>query len=203
MKTQTMKMKTQTSTSTCHVYGWFLAAIGLMLMTMVYKRQDYQSTVLGDSPLLYYALDSSVTGGTATDLSGNGDNGNSFNLTAVSGPSPYITSAANFDGSDASIDVAGSPSLLNFSGPITLEVWVQPTNVINGSGLGNIIAKGYNASLNDEIVLRDNNFNYYGNSCSAGVSGGTQTTNWTYLVLSSDGVNCSLYVNGALVNTTG
>ncbi len=194
-------MKTQNPTH--HVYGRFFAAIGLILMTMATAHADYQSTVLGDSPLLYYALDSSVTSGTATDLTGNGNNGNAYNLTAVSGPSPYIASAANFDGFDASVDVFGSPGLLNFSGPITLEAWVQPTNVINGSGLGNIIAKGYNASLNYEIVLRDNNLNYYGNSGSAGISGGTQTTNWTHLVLSSDGTNCSLYVNGALANHTG
>ncbi|MDB6021716.1 MAG: hypothetical protein JWQ04_1573, partial [Pedosphaera sp.] len=194
-----MKIYNSTTLSVC---GRFLTAIGLLLTTMATVRADYQSIVLGDTPLLYYALDPSVTNGTATDLSGNGNNGNAFNLIAASGPSPYITNAASFDGLDASIDVSGSPSLLNFSGPITLEVWVQPTNIINTSGneLGNIIAKGYNGSY--EIVLRDNDFNYFGNSGNAGVGGGIQTTDWTYLVLSSDGTNCSLYVNGVMVNHT-
>jgi hypothetical protein len=194
-----MKKYNSTTLSIC---GRFLTAVGLLLMTMVTVRADYQSTVLGDTPLLYYALDSSVTNGTATDLSGNGNTGGAYNLTAASGPSPYITNAASFDGVDASIDVSNSPALLNFNGPITLEAWVQPTNIINTSGneLGNIIAKGYNGSY--EIVLRDNDFNYYGNSGNAGVSGGTQTTDWTHLVLSSDGTNCSLYVNGVMVNRT-
>jgi len=193
-----MKIYNSTTISVC---GRFLTAIGLLLMTMVTARADYQSTVLGDTPLLYYALDSSVTNGTATDLTGNGDNGNAYNLTAApSGPSPYITGAANFDGVSASIDVAGAPALLNFSGPITLEAWVQP-DVLIGTGLGNIIAKGY--VNGHEMTLRDNNLNYFGSFGGPGVSGGTQTTNWTYLVLSSDGTNLTLYVNGASVQQTG
>jgi hypothetical protein len=192
-------MKIQNSTRS--FYGRFLTAIGLMLMTAVtVVRAGYQSTVLGDNPLVYYALTSDVTNGTATDLTTNAVNGNSYNLTdAGSGPSAYITNAAAFDGVSASIDVAGAPALLNSNGPITLEAWVQAAPLIN-TGLGNIIAKGY--VNGNEMTLRDNNLNYYGYFGGPGVGGGTQTTDWTYLVLSSDGTNITLYVNGVAVQQT-
>jgi len=56
--------------------------------------------------------------------------------------------------------------------------------------------KGYDSSSYDEIVIRVNGpygANYYGSSGSAGETGGVQSTNWSYIVLSSDGTNCSLY----------
>lgn len=178
-----------------------VVAAGLALMTAAIAHADYQSTVLGDGPLAYYALNPAADGtATTPDLTGNGNNGVAVSIAAASGPSAYITNAANFNGS-AAIDLSqgGNPGLLNFSGPITLEAWVQPSS---SSLFADIVAKGYDSTTYQEIVLRVNGpygANYFGSSGSVGVSGGKQTTNWTYVVLSSDGANCSLYENGVLV----
>jgi autotransporter-associated beta strand protein len=164
---------------------------------------NYQSAVLADNPLAFYALNpASDPSGTSPDLTGNGNNGSDSSITPATGPTPYITNAANFNASEESYDdlsQGNNPGLLNFSGPITLEAWVQPSS---SSEFGDVVAKGYDMSSYDEIVMRVNGpygADYYGNSGSVGETGGTQTTNWTYVVVSSDGINCSLYINGGLV----
>ena len=178
-----------------------LAATSLALMVAVAARADYQSTVLADNPLAFYALNPAVDGtSTAPDLTGNGNDGTAANIAAATGPSAYIPNAANFNGS-AAIDLSQSsnPGLLNFTGPISLEAWVQP----NSSSLfADVVAKGYDSSTYQEIFIRvDGPYGsiYDASSGSKEVSGGTQTTNWTYIVLSSDGTNCTLYENGVQV----
>lgn len=173
----------------------------MALMVAAAARADYQSTVLTDNPLAFYALNPAVDGtSTAPDLTGNGNDGVAVNIAAATGPSAYIPNAANFNGS-AAIDLSqgSNPGLLNFTGPITLEVWAQPDS---SSLFADIVAKGYDSSTYQEIVIRVNGpygANYYGSSGSVGVTGGVQSTNWTYIVLSSDGTNCTLYENGVQV----
>lgn len=181
--------------------GPLVVSAGVVLMTAAMARADYQSTVLGDGPLAYYAMNPAADGtNTAPDLTGYGNDGVATNIAAATGPSVYIANAAYFNGA-AAIDLSqgGNPGLLDFTGPITLEAWVQPSS---SSLFADIVAKGYDSSTYQEIVLRVNGpygTDYFGSSGSVGVSGGTQTTSWTYVVLSSDGVNCSLYENGVLV----
>jgi autotransporter-associated beta strand protein len=177
--------------------------MGLMLMSAAAVRADYQSTVLGDNPLAYYALNpASDPAGVSPDLTGNGNNGAAANIAAVPGPTAYITNAASFDGQTSAVDLGGgvNSGILNFSGPITMEAWAQPADTTEGPK--NIIAKGYDSSVNSEITLRANAGNYLGGSYNGGThgaSGGQQSTNWTYLVCAYDGTNWSLYVNAALV----
>ncbi len=179
----------------------YLTLAGVALMTTATVRADYQSTVLGDNPLAFYALNPGTDGtSTAPDLTGNGNDGQAVNISAATGPSQYITNAANFNGA-AAIDLSqgNSPGLLNFTGPITLEAWAQPSS---SSEFADILAKGYDSSTSQEIVIRVNGpygANYFGSSGTQGVTGGTQTTNWTYIVLSSDGTNTTLYENGIKV----
>jgi len=182
-----------------------LLAIGCLTLSVptTLRAGSYQSIVLGDNPLAYYALNPAVDGtSTAPDLSGNGNDGLiAGNLSYGFGPSAYITNAAYFDGGEA-IDLSqgSNPGLLNFTGPITIEAWVQPSSV---NMFADAVAKGYfSSSPYYEIVLRVNGpygQNYYGSSGSVGLNGGTQVTNWTYMVMSSDGTNNSLYENGILV----
>jgi autotransporter-associated beta strand protein len=170
----------------------------------------YEGTVLGDKPLAYYPLSpGSDPAGASPDWSGNGNNGTASSISPATGASPYITNAANFNGSSSLDDLSQGTNagVLDFTGPITMEAWAQPSST---SLFGDIVAKGYDSSSYDEIVVRVNGpygANYYGSSGSVGETGGTQTTNWTYVVLSSDGTNCSLYENGGLVarsaDTTG
>jgi hypothetical protein len=190
--------------STPHLGCKLLAAAGMALLMAAPARADYQSTVLADNPLAFYALNPAVDGtSTAPDLTGNGNDGQAVDIAAATGPSAYIPNAASFDGT-AAIDLSqgNNPGLLNFTGPITLEAWAQPDS---SSLFADIVAKGYDSSTYQEIVIRVNGpygANYFGSSGSEGVTGGDQTTNWAYIVLSSDGTNTTLYENGLKVAQT-
>lgn len=194
-----------TPRSTCRSWARLLSALGLVLIGSVSARADYNSTVLADNPLAFYALNpGSDPAYDSPDLTGNGNDGYAYDLTPIQGPSPYITNAASFDGSTSYVDLdfGSNPGLLNFSGPITLEAWVNPSST---GEFGDVVAKGYDQNTYQEIVIRVNGpygANYYGSSGSAGINGGTQATNWTYIVLTSDGTNCSMYINGGLASRT-
>ncbi len=179
-----------------------LAIACVALSVSAARAGSYQSIVLGDNPLAFYALNPGADGNsTAPDLTGNGNDGLiAGNLVAGFGPSAYITNAASFDSGEA-IDLSqgSNPSLLNFNGPITIEAWVQPSSA---NMFADAVAKGYDSSSGQEICLRVNGpygQNYYASSGSVGVTGGTQATNWTYMVMSSDGTSNLLYENGILV----
>jgi len=86
--------------------GKHLACLGVACLAAVTARADYPGTVLGDSPLAYYALNPAADpSGTSPDLTGNGNDGVASGLIAATGPTGYITNAANFNGS-ASIDLS-------------------------------------------------------------------------------------------------
>ncbi len=187
----------------------FFASIGIIVISAATVRADYQSTILGDNPLAYYALNPNADpAGVAPDLTGNGNDGVAVNTTGATGPSTFIPNAANFNGaSSINLSLGSNPNLLDFTGPITLEAWAQPSS---SSLFADIVAKGYDSTTYQEIVIRVNGpygANYYASSGTTGVSGGVQNTNWTHVVMSSNGTNCSLYVNGVLVqqsaDTTG
>ena len=174
---------------------------------------SYQGAVISDNPIGYWPLNlSEDTGGIATDFSGNGNNGGYFgSVNLVAGPAPYITNAVSFSSAEVYFGAATNQPVLNFTGPTTLEAWVQPSQpAASLSVQGDIIAKGYDSANYNEIALRENDSgngpssspNYYGSFGSGGVSGGAQSnTNWVYLVVANDGTNDYLYINSILVQT--
>jgi autotransporter-associated beta strand protein len=173
---------------------------------MTSVQADYKGTVLNDNPVAFYALDLTIdNSGTATDLTTNGNNSSYFNIYPVAGPTAYIANAATFSPgvlSEVDLSTGTNTGVLQFTGPTALEAWVQPAD---STTFGDIIGKGYDSSTYQEIVLRENGgngANYFGYFGNGGVSGGQQNTNWTHLVLSNDGTNTSLYVNGALAQST-
>ncbi|HWY29216.1 MAG TPA: LamG-like jellyroll fold domain-containing protein, partial [Candidatus Acidoferrum sp.] len=206
-------MKLYNST-TLSVYGRHLTVIGLLLMTLTTVRADYHSTVLADKPLAFYPINSTVdpVGTTATDLTGNANNG-VYNGTdpefnTVPGPSSFIPDALSFDGFTSFVDLStgANAGILNFGGTLTMEAWVQPATPTVGSGPpADIFAKGYDGT--NEMSFRANGGNYSGgtynnNAGGRGAGGGIETTNWTYLACTFDGTNWNFYVNSALVQSS-
>lgn len=185
---------------------WFAILTASTLAAALPAHADYQSTVLGDTPLAFYPLNLAVdTSGTATDVSGNGNNGSYVNIFSgfnnTNGPSAYITNAIYFDGTDTSVDLSGASSLTSLAGRVTLEAWVQPAD---STSFGDIIAKGYDSSTYQESYIRvDGPYGaYYDmNLGNAQITGGQQTTNWTHVVLANDGTNTTLYLNGILIQS--
>src|SRR5712672_4528218 len=140
-------MKKQNPTHHLCVRAFSTFAVALITITSV--RADYQSAVLGDNPLAYYALNpASDPAGVSPDLTANGNDGTAYNINPAAGPTAYITNSATFDpGSLSHIDLStgSNPGLLQFTGPTTLEAWVQPAD----TSFGDIIAKGYDGSDNN------------------------------------------------------
>ena len=114
-----------------HLPSMLLATACLALSISAACASSYQSIVSSDTPIAFYALNPAQDGtSTAPDLTGNGNNGViAGDISYGFGPSAYITNAAYFDGGEA-IDLSqgANPGLLNFSGPITIEAWVQPSS---------------------------------------------------------------------------
>jgi hypothetical protein len=186
--------------------AWFAVAAAVLLVTASMARANYQSTVLADNPLAFYPLNLDVdTSGTATDVSGNGNNGAYVNIFSgfnnSTGPSAYITNAVIFDGTDTSVDLSGASSLTSLAGAVTLEAWVQPAD---STSFGDIIGKGYDSSTSQESYIRvDGPYgaNYDVNLGNAQITGGQQTTTWTHVVLANNGTTTSLYLNGVLIQS--
>src|SRR5205814_8603915 len=104
----------------------------------------YGSRILGDGAVAFYPLDE-TSGTTAFDHVGGNDgvyqNSPSLN---VPGPSSYIPAGASFNGVNQWADL-GNPSALNFSGPITLEAWIQPAASQNS--FADVLGHGYDTTF--------------------------------------------------------
>jgi hypothetical protein len=196
-------MKTQRSTP--RLFCRSILSVSLLLTMAATTRADYHSTVLADTPLAFYPLNLAVdTSGTATDVSGNGNNGTYVNIASgnnSTGPSAYITNAVAFNGTDTSVDLSSAASLTSLSGAATLEAWVKPAD---STSFGDIIGKGYDSSTFQESYMRvDGPYGavYDVNLGNAQITGGQQVTNWTHVVLANDGTNTSFYINGLLIQS--
>ena len=174
-------------------------------------RADYKSTVLADQPVGYWPLNLSVdTAGSATDLSGNGNNGTYIQIVLpsneVAGPSAYILNGVSLNGTGAFVDLSTgtNTSVLNFGGQITMEIWVQPASSQINS-IGDIFAKGWlNGGNYNELEMSVVGNDFRGGRDSGNyVDSGPAGTNWAHVVTTYDGTNWNLYVNGQSVGTHG
>ena len=195
-----------------NVYGAVTSSVANLTVTALPAGASlYETTVLNDNPLGYWPLDLSVdTSGSATDLSGNGNNGTYVNISSpgneISGPSKYITNGVSFNGTNTYVDLSAgaNTALMNFGGPITMEAWIQPA-AAQTSSFADVLGKGSDTNLfgDDLQISLQNNNRFVGGSdfAAAGASSVAEATNWTYLVSTWDGSNWNLYVNGQLAGT--
>jgi hypothetical protein len=182
------------------------------------RSVSYKSLIIADGAAEYLRLDSpAVNIATNIGTLGSLANGTDSNTgTPVAGPTapqfPGFAAtnlAVSFNGSDY-IELMNPPGL-NFTGPITLEAWVQPS-AVQGS-FGDVIAHGYNDTGTAEVVLRLNGTNTYAVQSYDGINTyGTSAPippadlgsgNWVHLVGTYDGASWNLYRNGALAASSG
>ncbi len=182
----------------------FLAAAISVAVGGVAYAGPYDAAVLGDNPFVYYRFEDAA-GPTATDSSGNSNNGTYFNVTLAE---PSVTtelgSAGLFSVGDARIDL---PSLGSYS-QHTVELWINndslgglrslySTDTWGTDGSGSSLH--YNLSGNNiEHALNNgnpNNVNTSGNPI--------QTDQWYHIVTTYDATSAGdveTYINGVNQN---
>lgn len=100
------------------------------MLTAPQAKLDYRSTVLADSPLVYWRL-GETSGTTATDASGNARHGTYSGSPTLGVTGALIgdtNTAVTFDGVDDQVSVADTTDLTAY----TAEAWVKTTNSAAG-----------------------------------------------------------------------
>ncbi|HZQ47182.1 MAG TPA: LamG-like jellyroll fold domain-containing protein, partial [Verrucomicrobiae bacterium] len=176
------------------------------------RSTSYSSVVTGDGALEYLRLDEPVKNVAVNKgslgLLANGIYSNTGN--PVPGPeAPFFAGfestnlAVSFNGANDYVELLNPPGL-NFTGPITLEAWIQPAASQGFESY--IIGHGYNDDGSGEVALRIENGIYqitslFGNAGFAVPAADLGSGQWVHLAGTYDGAQWKLYRNGVLVGT--
>lgn len=141
-----------------------------------------------------------VSGTTATDRSGSGNNG-----TLTNGPTVTpgkVGQALSFDGTNDYID-AGSGASVNITGAISISVWAKTSDtkqqyfVSNRNG-----SSGYGFGMQGSGNSYRLRFSYYGSTDrDSSINAYVSDNNWHHYVVTNDLTNIQFYVDGALFST--
>jgi hypothetical protein len=145
---------------------------------------------------------------TDTALNYAGENNGSFNgsgsFTKTTDRFGTVDKAFVFNGTDQYIDVPHSTQYT--SSPMTVSAWFKPTNLPSPGNFQVFVSKS-SASIGWALELWNNggtqNLTWLCNGSTAlSVPYTTSTVNWTHAVVSQNGTNAQLYVNGRLLGRT-
>jgi surface antigen len=164
---------------------------------------DFPTLVRGHDPAGYWRLGD--PGSTSADASGNGNDGHDVDAVQHGVPGALAGStdtAAHLAG--GYVDVPNSPTVA-VSGPVTVAAWVRTTATRQQQG----IVEKYNVPYPDGYVVRiGDDGKLYGwvndDTSSVGVTGTTVLTPdvWHFVVLTADGSNLEMYLDGFLEGST-
>lgn len=158
--------------------------------------------------------------GNANDISGHGHHGNIHNVTSVPGKLGYPNTGYLFNSANSYISIPYD-SGLNMNNAISLCAIIKPTAIYTNTCQGNfILSRGLQGSsggyllsffdnvYNDCSVADTNGYVFTGqagptilNSSLWPNATRVHTNAWYCVVLTYDGTNCKIYVDGALTLT--
>jgi hypothetical protein len=169
----------------------------------------YGAVVAADKPVAYWRLDETSGASTATDAVGSFDgqytpNAGSINYGVVPPGIPNDTDPAATIANGATIQIPFAPEL-NPTTPWSVETWVQPSSLgANGNDYRVVLSSEYNLYPNPYngwyIYQQPNNtFAFVPEPGNAFLTAGSLVAgNWYYLVVTDDGTNFNMYINGVL-----
>ncbi len=140
-----------------------------------------------------------ISGTTAYDRSGAGNNGTLTNGPAVT--PGKIGQALEFDGSNDRVAIASSGAALNLTSALTYSAWIYP-QTFGGGSLGRIIDKNVG---NSGVFLVDNSnitsglgFGYNGGGLVSSNSNAITLNKWQHVVVTYNSGTVAFYVDGTL-----
>lgn len=184
----------------------------LILFSTIMARADnsYSNAVMALNPVAYWPLQETNQPPPRPFATNEGTAGSAYNG-AYSGIVTLGNTGALPGDPDTSASFAGNGvvdvpfgSKLSIQAPFSVEVWALSTN----TGTACVVSAGHFGSPRSGWLLYNNigslwDFRLYnqngGNLSLELPSGGTADTNWHHIVAVFDGVNGTLYVDGALV----
>ncbi len=166
----------------------------------------YSTAVLADSPLVYYRLDES-SGTTATDISGNGNNGTYTSKAVLNQSGATDDGDAAISGNGDCLIKGGGSILPTGSTPRSVEIWFKTTATPSSPYGSTLVAWGTESS-NEMFALKvysstrlklTNWTNTYYFNVPTGAN--TLDGKWHYVVVTFDGSNATAYYDNQNLGT--
>ncbi|HXI69267.1 MAG TPA: LamG domain-containing protein [Verrucomicrobiae bacterium] len=169
----------------------------------------YGAVVAADQPVAYWRLDETTGAATAVDAVGSFDgfytpNVGSITYGVLPPGIPNDTDPAATIANGATIQVPFAPEL-NPTTPWSVETWVQPSSLAaNGGDYRVVLSSEYNLfpnPYNGWYIYQQPNgtFAFVPQPGNVFLSAGSLVANnWYYLVVTDDGTNFKMYINGVL-----
>jgi hypothetical protein len=185
------------------------ATLGVQTRAVNVPLTGYAAIVASDQPVAYWRLDEASGSSTAVDAVGTFDGDYTPNAGGIAygvlPPGiPHDTDPAVTITNGATIVIPFAPEL-NPTTPWSLETWVNPSSLAaDGNDYRVVLSSEYNLYPNPYngwyIYQQPNNtFAFVPQPGNAFISAGSLVaSNWYYLVITDDGTNFNMYINGAL-----